>query len=315
MNKLDRIVFLGSPDFAVPSLQALIESEKFKPVAVITQPDKPAGRNLHPQATPVKLLALRHNIPVLQPDDINTPESIEQVHSYHPDMLITVAYGQKLKKAVRESALYGAINLHPSLLPELRGAAPIPFALWQGMIQTGLSIFKLTGKMDAGPIYYTKQLFIFPGENATDLAQRLAYIGSKCLMLFLEEWTANPWEPVPQDSPKATYCRKLDKDDLKLNWNRPAKEVWSHIRALSVTPGAYTLFKGKKLKILEAEVTENISDDTPGTIISLEKNTGFMVQTADKQLLISQVQPEGKKIMSAWAFHLGARLQTGERLD
>jgi methionyl-tRNA formyltransferase len=314
MSDFERIIFLGSPEFAVPSLKALIESERFKPIAVYTQPDRPGGRNLKLKATPVKELALEHGIPVLQPDDINGEDSLAVLAGLGADLLVTVAYGQKLNKAVRNSAVHGAINLHPSLLPELRGAAPIPFALWQGMIQTGISIFRLTGRMDAGPILYSKPLFIFPSENATELAERLAYIGSRCLLQFLNDWSENQQEPIPQDENGATYCRKLEKADYILDWNQPAAEVRNHIRALSLLPGAYTYFRGQQLKVLEADIMEENSGSEPGSVVVLIKNTGFTVQAGTGQLLVKQVQPAGKPAMSAWAYHLGARITPGERM-
>lgn len=313
MTALNRIVFLGSSSFAVPSLQKLIETEIFRPLAVITQPDKPGGRKLQMTPTPVKTLALGHGLELFQPEDINTPDSVQYLQNLAPDLLITVSYGQKLKKAVRESARCGAINLHPSLLPELRGAAPIPFALWQGLNQTGITIFKLTSRMDAGPVLYQKQLYIFPGENATDLTSRLAYIGSKCLLEYLNKWSEQPWEPIVQDESKATCCRKLEKDDLRLDLSKPARQLQNQIRALSLTPGAYSFIHGKQLKILEADVIEAQSDLPTGSITALEKNVGIVVQTGDQQLLLKQVQPAGKRMMSAWAYQVGARLSVGER--
>lgn len=312
MTALNRIVFLGSSAFAVPALQKLLGSDKFRPLAVITQPDKPGGRRLQLTTTPVKTLALEHDLELFQPEDINTPASVEYLINLKPDILITAAYGQKLKKAVRETALHGAINLHPSLLPELRGAAPVPFALWQGLNRTGVTIFKLTSRMDAGPIYYQKPLYIFPVENATELSSRLAYIGSMCLLQFLTEYSKQLWQPFEQDESKATYCRKLEKQDFLLDWKLPAEQIHNQIRALSLTPGAHTFSRGKQLKILEAEVTDGNSDAQPGNITDFAKNSGFIVQTGDKQLLIKQVQPAGKQIMSAWAFHVGARFCLGE---
>jgi len=314
MNKLQRIVFLGSSEFALPALQALAESVRFRPLAVFTQPDRPAGRNLKPAPTPVKELALQLALPLYQPEDINAEEPLQILKELQPDLLIVIAYGQKLKRAVRSVAPLGAINLHPSLLPELRGAAPVPFALLNGANRTGLTIFKLVSRMDAGPIYYSKPLFIFPGENATDLLNRLAYIGSMCLVQFLEEYSAHPWEPVAQEESLATYSRKLDKADCQIDWNRSALEIHNQIRALALTPGASTCFRSQPLKIMEAEVTEKQSTQPAGSIVNLYKNIGFTVQTGDKKLLIRQVQPCNKKVMTAWAYHIGAHLQKGERL-
>lgn len=315
MSALNRIIFLGSSAFAVPALQKLIESDQFKPLAVITQPDKPGGRKLQLTQTPVKSLALEHGLELYQPVDINSPDSVQYLQQLAPELLVTVAYGQKLKKAVRETASYGAINLHPSLLPELRGAAPIPFALWQGLTQTGITIFKLSSRMDAGPIYYQEKLDIFPDENATDLTSRLAYVGAKCLLQFLSDWSQNPWEPIVQDESKATYCRKLEKDDLLLDFSKPAQQLQNQIRALSLIPGAYASLNNKQLKILAADIIDGQSDMLPGSITALAKNIGIAVQAGDKQLLIKQVQPAGKQIMSAWAFQVGARLSIGARFD
>jgi len=313
MDDFKRIVFCGSHDFAVSPLEELINSQRYKPLAVITQPDRPAGRNLKLKPTPVKELALKHNLKVYQPQDINSADTVELLKAFNPDFIVVIAYGLKVKKAVRDTAIYGAVNLHPSLLPELRGAAPVPFALFNGMTNTGLTIFELSAKMDAGAIYRQQPCYIFPTENATELLERLSYIGSRMLVRFLDDFFANPWQPIPQDEQKATYCRKLDKDDLLINWNKTALEISNQIRALALSPGAYTLHRDKQLKILSADIIERTSDLHPGSIVSLLKNTGFMIQAQEKQLLIRTVQPAGKQAMSAWAYHLGARLEIGEK--
>ncbi len=314
MNPVCRLVFLGSSGFAVPALEALIGSKQFSLLAVFTQPDRLAGRHLHPSPTPVKLAAVRHDLSLHQPENVNAEEPQELLRKLQPDLLVTVAYGQKLNKAVRETALHGAINLHPSLLPELRGAAPIPFALWEGKAATGLTIFKLTTRMDAGPVYFQRQVDIFPNENSTGLSQRLAQSGALCLLEFLRNWTERPWEPVPQEEARATYCRKLEKADLNINWNSPASTVLNHIRALALEPGASTRFRGRQLKILAAELCPGSGSEQPGTVTAVAKNQGFSVLTGSGGLLIKTVQPAGKQAMPAWAFHLGARIVPGERL-
>jgi methionyl-tRNA formyltransferase len=260
-------------------------------------------------------LAQEHYIPVFQPEDINTPESISAIQALRPDLLVTIAYGLKLKKAVRESAVYGAINLHPSLLPELRGAAPIPFALWEGKITSGITIFKLTANMDAGPVFVKKPYFVFPSENATDLSFRFARIGAKMLLQFLQDYFTNPWEPEPQEEALATYCRKIEKEDCLIDWHKPALEIQHQIRALSLLPGAHTYFRNLQFKLLEADVLATQSDSPPGSIVALEKNVGLVVQTLQGQLMVKSVQPAGKKPMSAWAYHLGSRLEPGERFS
>lgn len=315
MDEFSRIVFCGSHEFAVLSLQTLIKSDQFCPIAVITQPDRPAGRNLQPKPTPIKALAMEYNMPIFQPEDINSAQSLEQIKSLKPDLIIAIAYGLKIKKAVRESAKFGAINLHPSLLPELRGAAPVPFALWQGKPFTGLTIFQLTSKMDAGPIYLQKPCYIFPDENATDLSERLAYIGSQMLLTLLQDWQNNPQQPIPQDETKATYCRKLDKEDCLIDWSKPAHDIQCQIMALAFTPGAYTMFRNKQLKVLFTEIIDKNSDLPVGSIVKVLKNIGIIIQTKDKQLLLKTVQPAGKQIMDAWSYSLGARLQIGERFE
>jgi len=312
MNPHPRLVFLGSPAFALPSLHILTESERFKPLLVITQPDRPVGRSKRPMPTLVKQSALEAGIPVLQPENINQPDVIRQLQSLAPDLLITVAYGQKLGKAVRQCARQCAINLHPSLLPKLRGAAPVPFAIWQGFLQTGITIFRLNGRMDAGPIYQQRPFFLFPSENATDLLDRMGRLGAKELLSFLERFFAQPWEPVPQDEAQTTYCRKLERQDCLIDWHQPALHIHHQVRALALEPGAFTYFRGHSLKILESELTQKIAATPSGCIANIYKNTGFTVTTGDKLLLIRTVQPAGKQPMSAWAYHLGAKLLAGE---
>lgn len=327
--KKANLIFLGSPAFAVPALQLLIESGDYTPVAVITQPDKPAGRKMQLTATPVKELAEQHHIPCYQPEDVNAPEFVQQMRDLHPDLLITVAYGEKLRKPLRETARLGAVNLHPSLLPELRGAAPVPFALCDGLTQTGITIFKLVSRMDAGPIYLQKPYYIFPSENATELLERFSHIGAGQLLAWLEGFLSAPYEPVPQEETRATYCRKIVKEDCRIDWTLPAIQIYNRILALALTPGAYTVLRDSPLKILASEVLPQTSDHVsntviseqsgihspqPGTVTALLKNTGFVVQTGAHSLLIQTVQPAGKKPMSAWAYHLGSKINIGERL-
>ncbi len=310
-NKLKRIIFLGTPEFAVPTLRLLCES-KYKPVLVISQPDRYKGRNRKILHTEVKKAALEYGAEVYQPEDINSSESIEYISSFKPDLAVTVAYGGYLKKKMRKLPVFGCINLHPSLLPEYRGSSPLNFSLFNGDEKTGITVFKIIGKMDAGPVYKQINFDILPNENYTSLYKRTSETGAKLVLEVLDDISENKVKPLKQNHEKATFSFKLEKEDLILDWHQKAKKIQNRVRGLADVPGITASFRNKTIKILEVELIEKKSCKSPGTVIETVKNKGITVTTEDFDVLITKVKPQGKNIMTAHAFHLGAKIKPGE---
>ncbi len=305
-----RIVFCGSSLFGVPALTALVE--KGYTLLVISQPDAPRGRKLRLLPSPLAEAALLLDLPLLRPPDVKAPDVLEQVRAFDPSIIVTASYGAMLKKPLRALPPLGAINLHPSLLPLLRGASPIRYALLEGRPITGVTLFRLTAKMDAGPILMQQQIPILPQDDHSSLHQLLSTLAASMLLHYLDHYTVI--DATPQDDALATYCHKLEREHARLNWSVPAIEVFNRVRAFAEEPGAFCPFRDAELKILSASLTDEPISGTPGSISAIIKNHGFRVNCADRQLLINKVQPSGKAAMSSWAYHLGARLSEGETM-
>ncbi len=305
-----RLIFIGSSEFGLPALQRLLEHDP--PLLVVTQPDRPAGRRLKPRPCAVAEFAASRQLPLWQPEQINAADSLARISKLQPDLLITASYGGMLGKELRKSARFGAINLHPSLLPLYRGASPITAALLKGDSLTGVTIFKLTSRLDAGPILIQQKLPILPEDNFSSLQSRLSELAADLLLRLLERYRSGEPPVQQQDHSQASYTSKLLKSDLQIDWNQPALAVLNRIRAFSLEPGAFTWRGEQSLKILEAETLPEPANGLPGSITEIIRNTGFSVNCQDRQLLIRSVQPAGKRIMDAWAYQLGARLQPGE---
>jgi methionyl-tRNA formyltransferase len=304
-----RIIFAGSSEFGLPAI-ALLAAEH-TPVLVLSQPDRPAGRNLRPTRCPVAEFALRKGLPLFQPVDVNDPSSLDVISRLKPDLIVTASYGAMLRKTLRFIPRFGAINLHPSLLPRYRGASPIQSALLSGDDVTGNTIFQLTAKLDAGPILSQRQLAISPQDNFTTLQDKLANLAAEQLLELLGSYGSGEVKALPQDEDKASHTAKFTKSDTLLDWDQPAAAVLNRIRAFALEPGACTLLNDSPLKILDAEITPDPSRNAPGTLQSVIKNTGFTINCRDRQLLVKTVQPAGKKVMDCHAFQLGARLSPG----
>ncbi len=302
---------MGTPEFAVPSLRRLTDSP-YKPVMVVTQPDRPKGRKQRLASPPVKELALELGIPVIQPEDVNDPEAVEQIAAVKPDVVVTAAYGGFLAKNLRELPPFGCLNLHPSLLPLYRGSSPINATIFHGDTVTGNTIFRLTRRMDAGPILYRHEVDIETDECYTELHDRLAVLGGEDLVVTLGMLERGEIVEKKQDHEMATFCGKIEKPDTVIDWTLPAEAIHNHVRGLALQPGAIAFLRDNPLKIIRTGLLEESSDKGPGTIVGIVKNVGFKVATKDRVLLVTEVQPAGKKIMSAHAYNLGARIEEGE---
>jgi len=304
---------MGTPQFAVPTLE-LLSQTRYKPVLVITQPDKPKGRKKKLLPTEVKAKAIELGIEVFQPENINNQEILKKIESYNSDLIITVAYGGYLGRQIRKMPSYGCINLHPSLLPKYRGSCPMNYSLFNGDKTTGITIFKIVAKMDAGPILYQNKISIEENESYTHLYNRLSKTGAEDILKVIKNIESGNFLLTKQEHEKASFTIKLEKKDFEINWNASAYEIHNKIRGLSEVPGAKTSINNKLLKIIESKIINEKVDKNSitGEIIEIIKNVGIKISTKDKFLLITKVQPAGKKIMSAYAFNLGARLKKGD---
>ncbi len=312
--KLKNIVFMGTPEFAVPALE-LLSKTRFRPILCITQPDKPRGRKQKLQSPEIKTKALELEIPIIQPQDVNSADIISELKQLKPDIIITVAYGGYLKKEIRKLPEYGCINLHPSLLPKYRGAAPVNYTLFSGDKLTGNTIFKIVAKMDAGPVLYQRKVKIKENECYSSLYHRLSILGAEDILNVLESIEKDKTQLIKQDETQVTFSHKLTKDDLFVNWHQPAEKIWNKVRGLAEIPGAVASFRNERIKIIEVEIMDEPSDSISGTIAEVVKSRGIILTTLDKNILLKRVQPAGKKIMTSFAFSLGARIKKGEKFE
>ena len=305
---------MGTPQFAVPSLE-LLSKTRFYPILCITQPDKHKGRKQKLLPPEIKIKALELGISVIQPNDVNDPKVIAKLTSLKPDIIIIIAYGGYLKKAIRKLPVYGCINLHPSLLPKYRGAAPINYALFNGDERTGVTVFKIIAKMDAGPVISQSETEILKDECFTELSYRLAQIGAEEVLKTLKKIEENGLSTIPQDHKNATFSNKLQKEDLIIEWDKPAEKIRNKVRGLAEIPGAVASFRKSRIKIIEIETLKTNSGLVPGTILNIEKNSGIVIASGDFDMLLKRVQPAGKKIMNSHAFSLGAKIKPEEKFE
>jgi methionyl-tRNA formyltransferase len=305
-----RIVFMGTPEFALPSLQILIDRRE-NLAGVVTQPDKPVGRGQHVKLTPIKELALKHHIAVFQPQRVKSPDFVQQLKTLAPDLVVVAAYGQIFSRALLDIPSCGFINVHSSLLPSYRGAAPINWALINGDTETGVTIMLLDEGMDTGDILLQGATSILADENASMLHDRLAGLGAKLLGKTLDMLRSGSWSPVPQNHEQATYAPMLKKKDGRILWDQDALSIANQVRGMTPWPGCYTYLQGKLLKIHWAVPVEREAGVPPGKIISASQK-GIEVATGKGSLLIKDVQLEGKKKMTTEDFLKGHRLASGE---
>jgi methionyl-tRNA formyltransferase len=307
-----KLIFCGTPQFAVPSLERLVAAGHDVQL-VVTQPDRPQGRGMELAAPPVKQSALRLSIPITQPDRIKKNEDFQaRLKAIHPDAIIVVGYGRIIPDWMLHLPPYGNINVHASLLPKYRGAAPIQWAIANGESVTGVTTMKIDQGLDTGDILLKREIPIEPDDTAVTLAPRLAELGADLLVETLEEWKRGIVEPVPQDESLATHASILKKEDGLVDFNRTAAEIRNRLRGFQPWPGAYTHFRGKTLKIIAARVADALKL-APAQLFAKGERL-FVGCGAGSALELLQLQPEGKKAISAREFINGYRPQSGERL-
>ena len=297
------IIFAGTPDFAAQHLQALLESEH-NVIAVYTQPDKPAGRGKKLQASPVKQLAEQHQIPVYQPKSLRKEEAQAELKALNADVMVVVAYGLILPQSVLEAPKYGCLNVHGSILPRWRGAAPIQRAIWAGDQQTGVTIMQMGVGLDTGDMLHKVTTPILPTETSASLYAKLAELAPPALLEVLNGLATQQFKPEKQDESLANYAEKLTKEEAKLDWTLSAAQLERNIRAFNPAPIAYLTVNvngvEERVKIYQAQVLAH-QEKTAGTVLNVSKN-GIEIATAEGVLNITQLQPSGKKPMSVQDF-------------
>ncbi len=307
-----RIVFMGTPAFAVPTLKVLLNAhqvvggERLQLVGVVTQPDRRSGRGRRPTASPVKQVALAHNLPLFQPQTLRTSEAVDKLASWEPDVIVVAAFGQILRQNILDLPVHGCLNVHASLLPRWRGAAPMAAAILEGDEVTGVTIMKMDVGLDTGPTLTHREEPIQPDDTRATLAERLSQIGAELLLETLPAYLAGDLVPQPQPEEGVTYAQQLRKEDGLLDWSRPAVALNRQVRAFTPWPGAFTTLHGKQLKILKATPLPNWrGDGPPGTIVPLAD--GCAVATSEGALRLEEVQLAGKRPMDIQAFLCGQR--------
>lgn len=306
-----RIIFIGSPHFAVPSLEAIHASDH-EVVAVVTQPDRPVGRSLKVHSLPVKVSAQAMNIPVLQPPTTRSQDFIDQISAFGPDILVVVAYGEILRRNVLELTPAGAVNLHASLLPKYRGAAPIPWAILNGETETGCTTMQMSLEMDAGPLYLQEKCIIHPTDTTEMLSRKLSELGAPLLTLTLDLIEKNAMAPIPQDISAITYAPKLKKEDGRVDWNHPATWISRQVRAFDPWPGTFSRIANTDLKFWLAQPVQDATVEKPGTVLNVLKHA-ILVACGERTVLqLMEVQPESRPRMTAHEFAIGYRIKAGD---
>ena len=309
-----QILFLGTSAFAVPTLERLHESGH-RVLSVITQPDRPKGRSLPVTTPPVKQAADRMQIPVLQPTTFRDEKLIGQIRSLKAECAVVVSYGLIFPKAFLTLFPKGAINLHASLLPKYRGAAPIQWAILKGEQETGVTIFQIDEQLDHGPVLLQEKHPIGPDDTTAILLEKLAAAGSRLVLATLEGIDSGKAKPIPQDHTQATQAPQLKKADGRIHWKEDCTSIHNRVRAFQPWPGTLTTQDEKPLKIISTHPDPNRQIPAPpGTVVTAEPAQGFWVQTGHGQLRIDRCQPAGGKVMAAADFLRGHRLQPGELL-
>lgn len=307
-----RILFWGTPEFALPALRALTD-EGHDVVGVVTQPDRPAGRGRKVTISPVKAMAEEEGIPVLQPERARGPELLAQIAELAPELSVVVAYGQILPREVLDAPELGSINIHGSLLPELRGAAPIQWAIIRGLEVTGVTIMKMDEGLDSGPMIHSVSEQIRPDERAADLSLQLAEIGAQAMIEALAIIETQGMNAEEQDHSRATYAPKIDRETARLDWNLPAIEIGRWIRGLDTVPGAWSEMKGQPVKLFAPRI--EVREGEPGVVLDVDPEVGILIAAGEDAVRVREVQPAGKRRMDAREWIVGRGVAVGDRLE
>ena len=310
-----KILFWGTPEFAVPSLRALSE-EGHDIVGVVTQPDRPAGRGRELRASAVKTETLDQSLRVLEPESARGDDFVQEIAGLRADLSVVVAYGQILSREILDVPALGSVNLHASLLPALRGAAPINWSIVRGDTVTGVTVMRMVEQMDAGPILFQTEEPIDPEETASDLRMRLSEIGAEALVEALVLLEAGMIEELEQDESRATYAPKVDRATARVAWAGEPVAVSNFIRGMDAVPGAWSELEGHPVKLFRPEADpEVVPGARPGTILEADRDVGLLVATVQGAVRIREVQPPGKQRMDSSAWILGRGATAGQRFE
>lgn len=310
---MTKIVFMGTPAFSVPILRMLVE-EGYNVISVVTQPDRPVGRKKVLTPTPVKEEALRLGLPVYQPQKLKNPEELQAVLDLEADLVVTAAFGQILPSEILETPKLGAINVHASLLPAYRGGAPIHQAIIDGQKKTGVTIMYMVDRLDAGDIISQTAVPIEKHDHTGSMFDKLSAAGTELLKETLPSIIDGTNERIPQDESLVTFARNISREQERIDWNRSAEEIYNQVRGLHPWPVAYTSFKQDNMKIWWSEIAEESNTGTPGEVVSLTEDA-IHVQTGKGVLAITELQPAGKKRMSAKDYLTGPKIQAGDLFE
>jgi methionyl-tRNA formyltransferase len=306
-----RVLFFGTAEFAVPTLEALVAAEEHQIIAVVTQPDRPQGRGQRIGASPVKIAALRHGLEILQPPRVRAPRFIEHARALQPDVLVLAAFGQIIPQALLDLPPLGPINVHASLLPAYRGAAPIQHALLNGETVTGVTTLWMDATLDTGDILLQRAVPIDPSDTTGTLTPKLAQVGAELLLETIALLEAGQCPRVPQDHTKATYAPAITPEDAVVRWEESASRILNRIRALSPRPGVFAEIKGRRVKLWWGRIEEKHAAE-PGLVCNV-CNEGVAVGTGSGVFLLTEVQPESGRRMGAAEWARGARITIGDR--
>jgi len=307
-----RVLFMGTSPFAVPSLKILLAKGE-NIVGVFTQPDKPQGRGLKIKVSPIKGEALENYLPLFQPVKINRDESVEIIKSLSPDLIVVAAFGQIISQRILDIPKFGSINVHASLLPKYRGAAPINWVIIQGEKKTGITTMLMDKGLDTGNILLQRKLEIFPEENAGELHDRLAFLGAEVLRETVARLKQGGVTPCKQEESEASYAPPLEKEDGVIDWEKPAEKIYNHIRGMNPWPGAFTYLEGKILKVFQAKHVIQDFPHEPGKVVKTS-DEGILVETGEGHILLTEIQLENHKRMSSALFLRGHPLPIDVRL-
>ena len=312
---MTNIIFMGTPDFSVPVLRQII-NDGYNVIGVVTQPDRPVGRKRVLTPPPVKVEALKHNIPVFQPEKIRDRVELDKIISLKPDLIVTAAFGQILPKELLDAPKYGCINVHASLLPELRGGAPIHYAIIQGKKKTGITIMYMVEKLDAGDILTSVEVPITEEDNVGTMHEKLSEAGALLLSETLPPLLEGSLTAIPQNHSRATFAANIKREQEKIDWTKTGEEIYNHIRGLNPWPVAFTMMEGQVLKIWRSEKVKEAASEVPGTILKVEED-GITVGTGNETAIkIIELQPSGKTKMMSEVFlrGAGAKISKGTKL-
>jgi methionyl-tRNA formyltransferase len=307
-----RVIFMGTPSLAVPILRAVHESNH-EVIGVVTQPDRPRGRGRKVGVSPVKELAMGLRLPIIQPETAKDEVFITQVKRMSPDLIVVAAYGRILTRDLLDIPRLGCINVHASLLPKYRGAAPIQWAIVNGEEKTGITIIKMDEGMDTGDILFAQEVEIRDDDTAQGLHDTLAQVGANLIIMAMDQLNRGTLRPIPQDHREATYAPLLKKEDGLIDWSRDARDIFNRIRGFNPWPGAFTYLKGLRLKIFSGKIIAGELRERAGKVVQCGPE-GVKVTTGKGYLLIKEVQLEGRKRMSIHEFLIGNEIPPGTQM-